>query len=224
MGGGVIVMPSSPVSPLFLRQRLGLILGLALAGLIMRPQPTRAADNAPPRAELRQARQLFYESVENRKKIEPAIAAFTAIGRDYPDWQGRVQTYVGALTALKGKHALLPHDKWRLANAGLKIMDAGVAADSTDVESLFIHSSTCFFLPFFFHRGGDAQSKFKKLVALLPDNHGEFERPMLINVLNFLQEHAQLDEEERGMLARLRGEPDLLPAGAPADTTAAEGD
>lgn len=197
------------------------VLALAiLTGL----QSTRAAETAPPRAELGQARQLFYASVENRKKIEPAIAAFTAIGRNYPVWQGRVQTYVGALTALKGKHALLPHDKWRLANAGLKIMDAGVAIDSTDVESLFIHSSTCYFLPFFFHRSADARSKFKKLVALLPDKYAEFERPMLINVLNFLQEHAQLNEEERDRLERLRGQTDLVPQGAAVDTTLTEGD
>ena len=182
--------------------RLG-ILGL-LATLLFMHSPGRAQQGEPEEAALEEARRLFYASVENRKQIEPAVAAFKEIIRIRPDWEGRALTYIGALTALKGKHSFLPHDKWRWANRGLKIMDRGVALSPDDVEALFIHSSTCYFLPFFFKRSQDAQNKFRALVRLLPERHAEYDQQMVKNVVLFIAERADLDEGERTALERLR--------------------
>ncbi len=160
-------------------------------------------------AALKQARLLFYAGVEDKTKIEPAIAAFQELIRMRPEWEARAWTYIGALTALKGKHSLLPHDKWHKANQGLKIMDQAVAQNPQDVEALFIHSSTCVFLPFFFKRGKDAQNKFRRLVQLLPENHHEFDPEMLKNVIRFISERAKLSQEETATLNRLKSELNL---------------
>lgn len=173
--------------------------GLAWAG-------SAAPSASAGKAALERARLLFYASVEEKKQIRPAIAAFEELAVAQPEWAGRARTYIGALVALQGKHAFLPHDKWRLANRGLEIMDEGVAMAPEDVESLFIHSSTCYFLPFFFKRGEDAQAKFGELVRLLPQNHREFDDAMLANVVQFIAERAHLDESQKADLERLREE------------------
>jgi len=193
--------------------RFGAAAASALIILLAIFRPVRAQEAAAPtggtgegREALEQARLLFYASVEQKKQIGPAIAAFEELAGNYPAWAGRAKTYIGALVALQGKHAFLPHDKWRLANRGLAIMDEGVAMAPEDVESLFIHSSTCYFLPFFFKRGEDAQAKFRELVRLLPEKHREFDEPMFANVVQFIAERARLDENEKAALERLRSE------------------
>lgn len=169
------------------------------------------AGTAGERQALEQARLLFYSSVEDKRQIEPAIAAFEELIRMQPEWEGRARTYLGALAALKGKHSRSPYDKWRWANRGLKMMDAGVRMDPEDIEALFIHSSTCYFLPFFFHRGEDAQAKFRTLIRLLPEKHAQIDHPLLANVINFIAERAHLEAGERLALERLRQELQLDP-------------
>ncbi|HPI74435.1 MAG TPA: hypothetical protein PK843_08040 [bacterium] len=169
----------------------------------------QSAELTAAQAALKQARLLFYAGVEDKSKIEPALAAFQELLRMRPEWEARTLTYIGALTALKGKHSLLPHDKWRKANQGLRIMDQAVAQNPQDVEALFIHSSTCVFLPFFFKRGHDAQSKFRRLVQLLPEKHQEFDPEMLKNVIQFISERAKLSQEETATLNRLKSELNL---------------
>ena len=162
------------------------------------------ADISPDIRRLEQARLLFYASIQDKKKIEPAIAAFEKIIRTHPEWEGRAQTYVGALMALKGKHSFFPHDKWRWANHGLKIMDEGIAKNPNDVEALFIHSSTCYFLPFFFKRGEDAQNKFRQILQLLPEKQFDLDRQLLKNVLQFIVERAHLSPDERAALESIK--------------------
>jgi len=191
-----------------------------LALLLLSPADTTAAQPPPAvnlhsaeltaaQAALKQARMLFYSSVEDKSRITPAIAAFQELIRIRPEWEARAMTYIGALTALQGKHSLLPHDKWHKANQGLKIMDQAVAQNPQDVEALFIHSSTCVFLPFFFKRGHDAQSKFRRLVQLLPEKHQEFDPEMLKNVIQFISKRAKLSQEEIATLNRLKSELNL---------------
>jgi len=199
----------------------------AVWALLLSAACARAEDPggmAGERRALEQARLLFYSSVEDKRQIEPAIAAFEALIRMQPEWEGRARTYLGALAALKGKHSHMPYDKWRWANRGLKMMDAGVEMNPEDVEALFIHSSTCYFLPFFFHRGEDAQAKFHTLVRLLPEKHAEIDRPLLANVVNFIVERAHLDASERTALERLRQELQLDPGSRYTEPVESRGD
>ncbi|MBN2013179.1 hypothetical protein JW960_27860 [candidate division KSB1 bacterium] len=151
-----------------------------------------------------QAQQLFYESVNDKDKIDPAIALFEQIQETEPALVGRAQTYIGTLIALKGKHAFMPYNKYKWVIKGLEIMDQGVAADPDDVESLFIHSSTCYYLPFFFNRGEDAQQKFRQILELLPDQFNKYNASMLLNVLDFIENNGQLNANEIGNLQEIR--------------------
>jgi len=173
-------------------------------GLILLNAFSGWAVDPPAIGQLEQARQLFYASVADKKQIEPALSAFNELIRIRPEWEGRATVYIGALIALKGKHSTWPHNKWRWANRGLKIMDEGIARNPQDAEALFIHSSTCYFLPFFFNRGEDAQTKFRTLIRLLPDQQHEFDRRMLKNVLQFLSDHAHLNPDEQKVLHTLK--------------------
>ncbi|MFZ5519168.1 MAG: hypothetical protein ACOY90_21235 [Candidatus Zhuqueibacterota bacterium] len=150
---------------------------------------------------LEQARLLFYQSVEEERNIDPALKLFQQINEQDSTLAGRSLTYIGALTALKGKHALLPQNKLKWVKNGLALMDRGVAMNPDDIESLFIHGSTCFFLPFFFNRSEDAQEKLRRIVELLPTENGAYDAALLNNVIDFVEQNTTLSDAEKEILA-----------------------
>lgn len=153
---------------------------------------------------LTQARLLFYGSVEQEAQITPAIMLFEKIGALDGRLYGRARTYIGALTALRAKHAMWPHDKWRFANEGLQLMDEGLALAPQDMEALFVHGSTCYFLPVFFGRSEDAQKNLRALARLLPDHHQHYDRGLVRNVIDFLLLRLRLNKLEKANLVALK--------------------
>jgi hypothetical protein len=150
---------------------------------------------------LASGRQLYYASVTDMGKIDPAITLFMTISRCEEKYQGRALTYIGSLTALRAKFALWPHEKWKAANEGLRLMDKGLAGNPDDIEALFIHGTTCYFLPPFFGRADDAQRQFRKIVRLLPANAHKYDASLVANVIHFITARVQLSDEERTSLA-----------------------
>jgi hypothetical protein len=146
---------------------------------------------------LTQARLLYYESLKDKSKLELAIAMFEKIGEREARLQGRAQTYVGSLTAVKAKYAFWPHQKWKWAKSGLRLMDAGLALSPNDIEALFIHGTTCYYLPKFFGRSDEAQRHLREIVRLLPEQAHDYDPQMLANVIKFLMDKLKLTEEER---------------------------
>ena len=122
-----------------------------------------AASDESAEETLEVARKQFYAAVEDKKQIEPTIKLFERIGRIAPKYAGRVQVYIGALVSLRAKHAFFPYTKLKWAKRGLAIMDRGLKKAPNDIEALFIHGTTCYYLPFFFKRGDEAQRDFRKL-------------------------------------------------------------
>ncbi len=153
---------------------------------------------------LAQARLLFYASVEQQEQIVPAIALFQKIGARDSSLLGRAQTYIGALTALRAKHALWPQDKWRFANDGLKLMDEGLKLAPEDVEALFVHGTTCFYLPVFFGRSDDAQRDLRAIARLLPEQYHRYDLPLVRNVINFIVQNIRLKQAEKNALQTLQ--------------------
>ncbi len=149
------------------------------------------------------ARLLFYQSVENQTKIDSAITLFKLIGAHEQKLAGRAQTYIGSLTALRAKFVLWPQDKWRFANEGLRLMDEGLARDSLDVEALFVHGSTCYFLPVFFGRAGDAQRNLRAIISLLPENAQHYDPEIVANVVGFISQKIRLNKKERAALQQI---------------------
>jgi len=152
---------------------------------------------------LTQARLLYYESLKDKSKLEPAIAMFKKIGEREARLQGRAQTYIGSLTAVKAKYAFWPHQKWKWAKSGLRIMDAGLAQSPDDIEALFIHGTTCYYLPKFFGRSDEAQRSLREIVRLLPEQAHDYDPKMLGNVIKFLMDKLKLTEDEREHLTMI---------------------
>ena len=150
------------------------------------------------------ARKQFYAAVENEKRIEPTIELFERIGQIEPKYAGRTQVYIGALVALKGKHAFFPHTKLKWANRGLAIMDSGLRKDPDDVEALFVHGAACYHLPFFFRRGDDAQRDFKEIVKQMPLQIHAYDPKLVKNIVVFLLENAKLTRDEKIYLQTLK--------------------
>lgn len=149
------------------------------------------------------ARKQFYASVEDEKQIQPTIELFERIGQTEPKYAGRVQVYIGALVALKGKHAFFPHTKLKWANRGLAIMDSGLKKDPDDIEALFIHGAACYHLPFFFRRADDAQRDFKKIVERMPLQIHTYDQKLVRNIVIFLLENAKLTRDQQAYLQTL---------------------
>ncbi len=151
-----------------------------------------------------QARRLYYESLKDKSKLEAAIAVFDKIGKQEASLHGRAQTYIGSLTAVRAKYAFWPHQKWKWAKSGLRVMDAGLAQSPDDIEALFIHGTTCYYLPKFFGRSDEAQHSLREIVRLLPQQAHGYEPQLLGNVIKFLIDKLKLTESEREHLNLLR--------------------
>jgi len=149
-------------------------------------------------------RDLFYASVEDAAKLDSAFLIFEELQAGYPDYSGRATTYIGALTALKGRHAFWVYSKYRLVKEGLKIMDQGIQQAPDDIEALFIYGSTCHFMPFLFGKNEEAQIAFKQIMRLLPGQWQAYNRELVVNVIDFLLEHTKLTEEEQLTLQKLK--------------------
>ncbi len=158
------------------------------------------ADKKPIQATLQSARKQFYAAIEDKNQIAPTIRMFQRIAQLEPRYTGRTQVYIGALIALKGKHAFFPHAKLKWAKRGLEIMDDGLAENPDDIESLFIHGTTCYYLPFFFRRSDDAQRDFKKIIKLMPQQRHAYDPQLIKNVTAFLLENAKLTDDEKKYL------------------------
>lgn len=150
------------------------------------------------------ARKHFYAAIEDEKRIEPTIALFKRIGQVEPKYTGRTQVYMGSLIALRGKHAFLPHTKLKWARRGLAIMDNGLQKSPNDIEALFIHGTTCYYLPFFFRRGDEAQRDFRKIIKLMPQQMDTYDRQLITNVVAFLLENVKLTDDEKTYLQTLK--------------------
>ena len=163
-----------------------------------------AASEKSVEAMLEVARKQFYVAIEDEKQIEPTIALFKRIGQVEPKYTGRTQVYIGSLIALRGKHAFFPHTKLKWAKRGLALMDSGLQKSPNDIEALFIHGMSCYYLPFFFRRGDDAQRVFNRIIKLMPEERETYAPKLIRNVVAFLLENAKLANDEKTYLQTLK--------------------
>lgn len=147
-------------------------------------------------AELFTARQWFHESVEDKSKIEPALDLFHEISKEYPELEFRVQVYLGALTAIQGKHAFWPHQKIRLVKRGLKMMDEAMEQANDDLEALFVYAVLNKNLPGIFGREEKADQAFLRLLKLLPTGYPNYDLSFISDMLVSLKNHLELSAQE----------------------------
>ena len=168
-----------------------------------------AAPNPLVEEALERARKQFYTAIEDENQIEPAIKLFKQIARVKPAYTGRAQVYIGALVALKGKHAFLPYNKIRWVKRGLTMMDKGLKKSPNDIEALFIRGTTCYYLPFFFRRSDGAERDFKEIIKQMPSEVHSYDPQLITHVITFLLENTRLTPDEQTYLQTLRGKLEL---------------
>jgi len=149
-----------------------------------------------------EARLLFYKSITDKTYIPKTMEIFKTLESD-SSYKGKAMTYIGALTAIKGKFSLIPILKYTYVKKGLSLMDKGIEHCPDDLESLFIRGSTCFYLPFFFGRKDDAQEDFKSIILLLPEKYSSYNPDLLENVIVFLKENVSLNRKEYDTLSTI---------------------
>lgn len=153
------------------------------------------------------ARKIYYASLKSEQAIQEAISKFIDLAAQSEN-EGLALTYLGSLTALKAKYTPWPTAKFKYANEGLAIMDKGLAKNPNNLEALFIHGSTCYYLPFFFNRKDDAERSFKRILKLLPQTIDNEPPELVLSILDFILAEIDLDQNERAFalqwIARLR--------------------
>ena len=149
------------------------------------------------------ARQLFYQSVQKSDTIDKAITGFIEIGKNQ-EYEGLALTYIGALTALKGKFASFPYTKYKHVKKGLKLMDIGMLKSPENIEARFIRGTTCYYLPFFFKRKKTAENDFKNIVKQLNTDYLHYDKQIILNVTAFLLENAKLNIEEKEIVKNVQ--------------------
>jgi hypothetical protein len=142
--------------------------------------------------------QVFYDSVNNAKYIEPAIELLQNIAAGEVNECGRLTIYIGSLYSLQAKHAVWPHQKLSFTKQTLSLLDKGIALSPNDIETLFIFGVTCFHLPGFFNRQYMAQHSFRKIVRLMPEQMHQYDPELLKNVIEFISLYEDLDKNDRG--------------------------
>ena len=141
---------------------------------------------------------------KTKNRLNRQLRCLKRIGEVELKYAGRTQVYIGALVALKGKHAFFPHTKLKWTQRGLAIMDNGLKKDPEDIEALFIHGTVCYHLPFFFQRGDDAQRDFKKILKRMPLQIHAYQPALVKNIVAFLLEHTTLTRDEKIYLLALK--------------------
>jgi hypothetical protein len=143
---------------------------------------------------------LYYRSVEDESSLDKTLTYIEDLRRGNRINDALLTVYEGSLTGLKGKHALSPRKKYHYVMESLPMMEKARRMDSTNVEILFIQGTTTYYLPFFFHQQKRAVANFHAIVRLLPQVHHEYPADLVVNVINFLEEHSHLCPDEKACL------------------------
>ena len=101
---------------------------------------------------------------------------------------GQLVTY-GSLAAAIGRPAAL--------------MDDALSRASEDIEVLFVRGTICHNLPGLFNRQDDARRDFNKIIELLPDNLHRYDEQFIADVLDYLNEEIDLNEEDQTALNKI---------------------
>lgn len=157
------------------------------------------------RVSLADGRNLFYSSVDNKNDLKKAELIFQQL-QHIDSLSGRATVYLGALMSIRGKHALLPINKYKKAIKGLEIMDSGILMNPVDIESRFIRGMTCFHLPFFFKRSDTAKEDFDFVMTHLSEHFHEYDKALIQNVVRYFKENLKLSDNDRKILNQVESD------------------
>lgn len=117
--------------------------------------------------------ELFAEAIRlhqsgvagNKKAVKEACELLEKVRGLVPQ-NNLVEAYYGSATALQGRDAIDPMDRFKKAVKGLKILDGVVSKEPENIEIRILRAKVCFPLPEkFFHRTATAVEDFSYLAS-----------------------------------------------------------
>lgn len=151
--------------------------------------------------QLQKAREIYYKATLKEDFLEDAIKAFENVSKADNKLKPIADTYLGSLTALKGKYTYWPQKKFSYANEGIDMMESVVnnsnAKNQENIEVMFIYGSTCNYLPFFFNKSVEAKSALKQVIKLLEKDYLKIDKELIGYITKFLNEKIEMTEQEK---------------------------
>lgn len=172
--------------------------GTPVVGQAPSPSPN------PSHPALLDARQTFYDALEDKNFIDVGVDKFERLIESDPDLAVRARAYLGSLKGLRAKHAFFPLSKIIWARRCLKQLDAALAEAPDDLEVVFLHGVICHHLPFFFTRRDDEVADYRHIIDLLPSTHQKYDTWLLNDIFNNIIEKSRLRPDEIDRAKQLR--------------------
>ncbi len=144
------------------------------------------------------------KATKDEELLDSAISYFKKLGKSDSALEGVSVTYIGSLTMCRAVFTGWPHKKIEWVNTALPIIDKGISQDTTNIESLFIYGSSCYFLPFLWDRSDGAKVRLLKVVELI--NKGEADKhgyEWVYQAIKFISVKIDLRDEERKLVDAL---------------------
>ncbi|MBU7007093.1 tetratricopeptide repeat protein [Phosphitispora fastidiosa] len=133
----------------------------------------------------------------DQEAVPKACRMFEKMWSENPD-QHLAEAYLGSATALLGRDHADLDEKFRLAVAGLKLLDSAVSKDEHNVEIRILRGHVCFNLPeMYFHRLHTAVEDFEFLVSCYRRNKRVFSKEFYVEtIFNLGSAYKQLGRDE----------------------------
>jgi hypothetical protein len=109
--------------------------------------------------------------------------------------------YIGALTMLKGKHAWNPYTKMKYLNAGEKVMQQAVTADTHNIELRYLRFAVEEHLPGFLGMAKNLDTDRQEMISQLGiKNYGTADQLLVSNTIKLLLESKKCSAKEEKAL------------------------
>lgn len=155
--------------------------------------------------QLLKLRAAYYQAIESNAPVDSVINAFESFGAEEKVYRTIADAYIGSLTAFKGRDAFWPQQKLDYVKQGMGLLDEALATSDGNLEVIFIHATTCSYLPFFFGRKDDAREGFKVIAERLPNETEGVDDSLVVNITEFLSGTDLMTKDELEALQNRAG-------------------
>jgi RNAse (barnase) inhibitor barstar len=157
---------------------------------------SRADDNHP---DLKALRKQLIIAIDNSNTTDSLFKALSKQVQKTP----LTIAYIGALGALKAKHAWNPYNKIKYLNISEKEMQQALDQDPHNIEILFMRFSIQHNLPGFLGYGKNLTADRQEMITQLNrKNYGTADKELTISIIKFLIDSKRCTEAESSKLQK----------------------
>jgi len=168
---------------------------LALAILITMTCGICRADDG--HADLKILRKKLIQAIDNSNTTDSLYNVLDKL----PKKTALTMAYMGALDALKAKHAWNPYSKIKYLNTAEKQMQQAVTQDPHNIEILFMRFSIQHNVPGFLGYGKNLDSdKTEMITQLSQKNYGTADKELTMSIIKFLISSKRCTDAENAKL------------------------